>query len=201
MSSSPWGLPQFLGGAPAARNLMRILGDADLTEVPIVAFAGRSNVGKSSLLNALTGAKVARVSSQPGRTQEINLFRWGPVILADLPGYGYARVAKDLRAQWGAEIPKFLRTVPLALVAALADGRHGYSEQDAELVRFLQAGNVPFVTVFTKMDKFKSSNQDRAARAQLTAAAKALNVERFLFVSAEKKRGLDELLSAMKQGQ
>lgn len=181
---------RFLGGITRVEQSANI----EFPRGPRIAFAGRSNVGKSSLLNALVKSRVARVSQEPGRTREINFFFWNGLILADLPGYGFAKVSRDLRQEWGAEIPRFLTTPPgIDLIVSLIDGRHGFSDQDQELIKFLQAKSLPFVVAFTKMDKYKSSNQLRNGQRLLENQAKALFVERFVFCSVEKAGGVTEL--------
>jgi GTP-binding protein len=190
----------FIGGAPGARQVMAIKKQAALTHVPTVAIAGRSNVGKSTLLNALFGQSVARVSSTPGRTQAINLFRFRKIILADLPGYGYAKVSKDQRASWGSEIPKWFeadRAVQAVLL--LADGRHGLTELDVQFLQYLQGRTMAHRVIFTKMDKFKSANQRRAGESQLAKQCLALGMDAtdMIFVSGEKRQGLGVILSLL----
>lgn len=170
-------------------------------EEPRVIFAGRSNVGKSSLLNALTSSRIARVSQEPGRTREINFFRWHGLILVDLPGYGFAKVSKSLREHWGQEIPKFILSEPsLYWVVSLVDGRHGFTALDEELVIFLQAQNVPHLVAFTKMDKFKSSNQRRSAESKLLAETKRLGVQNYLYTSSQQAGGVSALKVFLLQG-
>src|SRR5687768_12487604 len=121
-----------------------------------IAFAGRSNVGKSSLVNALTGRKtLARISHTPGRTQQLNFFDLGGRLsLVDLPGYGYAKVSKSLSHGWTETLKGYLRgraTLRRALV--LVDGRHGIKESDAEILKLLDDTAVATQVVLTKMDK------------------------------------------------
>lgn len=125
---------------------------------PEVAFAGRSNVGKSSLLNALTGRKgLARASSTPGRTQEINFFDLGGALrLVDLPGYGYARAARKDAKKWAGVTRNFLRgRTALRRVCLLIDARHGLKEIDEEVMSLLDASAVNYQIVLTKADKEK----------------------------------------------
>jgi GTP-binding protein len=126
--------------------------------LPEIAFAGRSNVGKSSLVNALTGRKtLARVSHTPGRTQQINFFDLaGQLILVDLPGYGYAEVSKSKQRNWGRLIKDYLRGRPcLRCVYLLIDGRHGLKGLDRELMRLLDESAVAYRIVLTKTDETK----------------------------------------------
>jgi len=125
---------------------------------PEIAFAGRSNVGKSSLVNALTGRKtLARTSNTPGRTQTLIFFDLGGRLrLVDLPGYGYARVSKTTVRQWTRLLQAYLRgRVPLARVMVLVDARHGLKDSDRESMDLLDAAAVPHQCVLTKADKPK----------------------------------------------
>ena len=133
----------------------------DLTEI---AFAGRSNVGKSSLVNALTGQKtLARVSQTPGRTRQINFFLLGEsLILVDLPGYGYARASKTLIRDWTRLVENYLRGRPsLRQLCLLIDGRHGIKPPDRDLMDMLDASAVSYQTVLTKADKASSITRVR----------------------------------------
>src|SRR5215471_1150167 len=132
------------------------LEDIPSTKLPEVAFVGRSNVGKSSLVNALTGRKtLARVSNTPGRTREINFFRLGGrLMLADLPGYGYARVSKADSAKWTELIFAYLSGRPnLRRVVLLIDSRRGPLPQDVEVMDLLDQAAVSYQLVLTKVDK------------------------------------------------
>jgi GTP-binding protein len=132
---------------------------------PEIAFAGRSNVGKSSLINALTGrASLARTSRTPGRTQELIFFDLGgQATLVDMPGYGYAAVAKSKSASWNELARDYLRGRPsLARVFLLIDGRHGLKDNDHETMRALDAAAVSYAVVLTKGDEVKAA--DREAR-------------------------------------
>jgi GTP-binding protein len=129
-------------------------------DLPEVAFAGRSNVGKSSLINALTGRKtLARTSNTPGRTRQINFFDLGGrLMLVDLPGYGYARASKSEIKVWTRLIHAYLRgRVGLRRLCLLVDGRHGLKAVDGELMETLDAAAVPFRVVLTKCDKVRAS--------------------------------------------
>ncbi len=142
----------FLGAAAEAARLPE-------TTLPEIAFAGRSNVGKSSLVNALTGRKtLARTSHTPGRTRQLNFFDLGGrLMLVDLPGYGYARASKTEIAQWSALARRYLRGRPeLRRVCLLVDARHGAKDSDREIMAELDRAAVSYQAVLTKADKVKS---------------------------------------------
>jgi GTP-binding protein len=141
---------EFLGGSASAG------GWRPEPTLPEVAFAGRSNVGKSSVINRLVNRKkLARVSNTPGRTREINFFRVNDdFVLVDLPGYGYAKISKEARAAWKPLIEGYLRTSPtLRGIVQLLDARHDPSRDDLQMLEFLAELGVPTIVVATKTDK------------------------------------------------
>lgn len=155
------------------------MADLPLPGLPEVAFAGRSNVGKSSLLNALTGRKaLARTSATPGRTREINFFRLGPdgdprLYLVDLPGYGYARVSKGQVSAWVALLKDYLRgRAGLRRVMLLIDSRRGLKPLDEEIMAMLDEAAVSYQIVLTKTDKLKKSELEAVCEAVDAAARK-----------------------------
>jgi GTP-binding protein len=183
---------EFIGGMAA------VDGWRPETELPEVAFAGRSNVGKSSLLNKLVRRKAfARVSRTPGRTREINFFRVNSsFILADLPGYGYARVSKEKKADWKPLIEGYLRHTPtLAGVVLLLDIRREPSDDDVAMLDYLAELELPTVVVLTKTDKLSS----QAAEEQTTAIMKMLSLsrEQTILFSSSTGLGRDELAEAV----
>ena len=131
--------------------------------LPEIALAGRSNVGKSSLLNKLVGQKMAHVSSSPGMTRSVNFFDVQaprPFVLVDLPGYGYASRSKDERGDWAKLITQYIeRREELALVVHLVDIRHGLKDKDRELQEWLADLGVPVLCVFTKADKIAKTKR------------------------------------------
>jgi GTP-binding protein len=166
--------------------------------IPEVAFLGRSNVGKSSLLNALLGSKQAKVSATPGRTRAINFFsitdtpqRQQPQLyFADLPGYGYAKISKSISAEWPKFIEPYLVERPtLALCLCLVDSNVPPQESDIQLIEFLQHAGRNLTVIATKSDKL-SGNGRTNARAALK---KGLNVEEVLLCSAKTSAGLKDL--------
>jgi GTP-binding protein len=164
---------------------------------PEVAFAGRSNVGKSSLVNALTGrSALARTSHTPGRTQELIFFDLhGKATLVDMPGYGYAAVAKSKSASWGQLVRDYLRGRPSLLrVFVLVDGRHGLKDSDHETMRMLDAAAVSYAVVLTKQDEVKASEQDARVSATLEGLRKHVAAyPEVLFTSARSGEGVAAL--------
>ena len=124
------------------------------TNKPIIAVAGKSNVGKSSLINMLANKKkLAKTSVTPGRTRLINYFDFGEFMLADLPGYGFAKVSKEEKKKWGALLESFLATQKINLLLSLVDIRHDPTEDDKMMVNYLYHYAVPFSLIATKADK------------------------------------------------
>ncbi len=167
-------------------------------ELPEIAFAGRSNVGKSSLLNRLVRRKAfARVSNTPGRTREVNFFSVNKsFILVDLPGYGYARVSKARRAEWRPLIEGYLRRSPaLRGIVQLLDARHDPTDEDRQLFELLAEIGVPTIVVVTKTDKLASGK----LRERLHALAVELELDESQMVafSAVTGTGRDELAEAL----
>ncbi|MBQ8426247.1 MAG: YihA family ribosome biogenesis GTP-binding protein [Clostridia bacterium] len=124
------------------------------TNKPIIAVAGKSNVGKSSLINMLANRKkLAKTSVTPGRTRLINYFDFGEFVLADLPGYGFAKVSKEEKKKWGALLESFLAKENISLLLSLIDIRHEPTEDDKMMINYLYHYAVPFALVATKADK------------------------------------------------
>ena len=135
---------------------------------PEVCFSGRSNVGKSSLINKLLNRKsLARVSSVPGKTVTINFYELGGIFLADLPGYGYAKVAKTEKHGWGELIGGYLADGDrqMCLVVQLIDMRHAPSKDDIQMINYLIDNELPFVIVLTKADKLKKTAREERMKA------------------------------------
>ena len=167
-------------------------------EIPEIAFAGRSNVGKSSLLNRLIKRKsLVKTSAKPGKTQSLNFFLLDNAIyLVDLPGYGYAKVSKKMQAAWQELITAYLETREnLKCVVVIVDLRHELKIGDLQLVNWLRSTGVPFLLVYTKADKL-SANQRNKNAAALDAGFGVSKSERLLF-SAKTGMGRDNLLQAL----
>lgn len=171
------------------------------TTIAEVAFAGRSNVGKSSLINALTGRKtLARTSNTPGRTKELNFFELGTpghpaIMLVDLPGYGYARETKSRVDQWTDLVMSYLRgRVPLRRVLTLIDSRHGLKDNDHQVMSLLDEAAVSYQIVLTKTDKLKSGELEKClADVQDGIRRHVAAHPRIIATSSEKGTGIAEL--------
>jgi len=173
-----------------AQFLASSAGPADLPPPgpPELAFAGRSNVGKSSAINALTGRKrLAFTSKTPGRTQTINFFELGPdARLVDLPGYGYAKVPQAMRAGWRTLVGSYIRSrATLAGVVLVMDARHPLTELDLQLIEFL--GDVRLLALLSKADKLSRAEQAKT----LSQVSAAIQAEVRLFSSLT-RQGVDE---------
>lgn len=187
-----------------------LLGAAGLDQLPPgsapeVAFAGRSNVGKSSLLNALAGQKaLARISHTPGRTRQINYFRFGPLerprlYVVDLPGYGYARASKSEVEAWTGLVRDYLTgRANLRRVMLLIDSRHPIKPNDLEIMKMLDKAAVSYQIVLTKIDKLKTADRPGAHERALddTKALIARHPD-ILVTSARKKLGIQELRATL----
>jgi GTP-binding protein len=183
---------------PTTQFLLSALSAAQFPapSAPEIAFLGRSNVGKSSLLNALVGEKAAKVSQTPGRTRAINFFsiqdarRRPQMVFADLPGYGYAKISKSITAEW----PKFIEPYlaerqTLSLCVCLVDANIPPQPSDRQLIDWLREAGRDFVVAATKIDRLSGNERTR----NLAALKKGLEVEEILPVSAKTGSGLKEL--------
>jgi GTP-binding protein len=165
-------------------------------DVPEIAFLGRSNVGKSSLLNTLTGDKAAKVSSTPGRTRAINFFalldasQRPRIVFADLPGYGYAKISKSISSGWPAFIEPYLAIrSTLKLCICLVDSNVPPQESDRQLIDWLRAAGREFAVVATKIDRLSGNERTRS----LLALKEGLELNEVLAISAKTGYGIKEL--------
>ncbi|MCD8371849.1 MAG: ribosome biogenesis GTP-binding protein YihA/YsxC [Clostridia bacterium] len=165
------------------------------TDKPIIAVSGKSNVGKSSFINMLAGRnKLARVSKEPGRTRMVNYFDFGPFILADLPGYGYARVSQAEKQRWGKLMQDFFAdSSNVTHVISLCDVRHPPTQDDKDMIHFLYAGLIPFTVAATKADKVSRMAAKNGAR--LIANTFACGEDNVIITSSETKQGREEVLA------
>ncbi len=167
-------------------------------EKPEVVFSGRSNVGKSSLINRLTGRKsLARVSSKPGKTATINFFDAGAFSLVDLPGYGYAKVSRSEKLRWAQLVEGYFAAGrDIRLVVQIVDMRHPLSVDDRSMIDFLYQSGVPFIIVMTKSDKLNKTEYAAQLERFQTELSEYHQVALFPF-SALKGDGLDPILCAI----
>ncbi len=192
----------FAGDCTFLKGVVR-LDDLPPPDMPETAFIGRSNVGKSSLVNALTGRKaLARTSNTPGRTQELNFFDLGGrLMLVDLPGYGFAKAPKPAVEAWTRLIRRYLQGRPnLTRVNLLIDARHGIKPPDEDFMTMLDKSAVVFQVILTKADKLKTAQQDRVMRETVEGLSRhvAAYPKQFL-TSSEKGTGIPELRAELER--
>ena len=168
------------------------------TDKPIIAIAGKSNVGKSSIINMLAGQKkLARTSVTPGRTRLINYFDFGDFVLADLPGYGYAKVSKEEKDKWDKLLDKFLTTQNITLLLSLVDIRHQPTKEDKVLMDYLYHYRIPFVLIATKADKIGKTQIK--PRLKDIATDLKVGIGDITHSSAEKSVGKQEIFSLIEK--
>ncbi len=175
---------KFVGSFETVKSLPR-------TQFPEYAFVGRSNVGKSSLINAVVGAPVARTSNTPGRTQSLNLFNVDDrIMIADLPGYGYARVSRSDAMRWLMRLEDYLiNRRQLTRLFILIDSRIGVRDSDLDLMDFCDANGIAYQIVYTKKDK----RVREKTQTQLSHDSHGAMIPEILETSAEKKTGIEAL--------
>lgn len=168
-------------------------------EKPQIAVCGKSNVGKSSFINMLAGQKkLAKVSKEPGRTRLVNYFDFGEFILADLPGYGFARVSKAEKDRWARLMEDFFaQNGVISHVFALVDCRHEPTANDVNMIEFLNFNRIPFTVVATKADKLSKAQLARGI--QTIAAALKCGAGNIIPASAETRQGLPAILSEIEK--
>ena len=163
------------------------------------AFVGRSNVGKSSLINSLTSRlKLARTSKTPGRTQLINYFLINDEFyIVDLPGYGFAKVPKEMKKQWGKTMERYIESKRKKLVFVLLDIRRVPSDEDIEMLEWLEYNDMDYKIIFTKIDKL--SNNERAKQLKAIKTRLVFDNEDVFFHSSLTNKGRDEILNFMEE--
>jgi GTP-binding protein len=175
---------KFVGSFETVKSLPK-------TQFAEYAFIGRSNVGKSSLINAVVGTTIARTSNTPGRTQSLNLFNLDDrIMIVDLPGYGYAKVSKTDAMRWLHRLEEYLlNRSQLKRLFILIDSRIGARDSDLDLMDFCDANAIPYQIVYTKKDK-KVREQKQV---EIVHTEHGAMIPEILYTSAEKKTGLDEI--------
>ena len=176
----------FITSAASAKQFIR-------SEKPIIAVCGKSNVGKSSFINMLANRKkLARVSKDPGRTRLVNYFDFGPFILADLPGYGFAKVSREEKARWARLMEDFFADkTNCAHAFALCDVRHNPTADDVNMVNFLYASVIPFTVIATKADKL--SRMAAAGGVKNIAASLKCGTGDVILTSSKTRLGLEKV--------
>lgn len=168
------------------------------TDKPIIAVAGKSNVGKSSLINMLANKKkLAKTSTTPGRTRLINYFDFGEFVLADLPGYGFAKAPKEEKQKWGRLIEGFLSTQKICLLLSLVDIRHEPTSDDKMMVNYLYHYAVPFALVATKADKLAKTRIK--PRVNEIASSLKVGFADITATSSENSYGKEQLLDIIEK--
>ncbi|SMO96530.1 ribosome biogenesis GTP-binding protein YihA/YsxC [Gracilimonas mengyeensis] len=187
---------------PAFIKSTTVLEECPPPEIPEVCFAGRSNVGKSSLINALLNKKkIARTSNVPGKTQQMNYYKVGDdFYLVDLPGYGYAKVPKKERERWGQNIRSYLMDRQnLKLVLHVVDARHDPSRLDEDFFYWMAMNEKPFSVLMSKADKI-SRNKVNQSKAKVRRVLKEMNIEvPIIPYSADNRDGIEEIRSLIKE--
>ena len=197
MNNTYFNNAKFIGSYPSTKDLPVDQGSE-------IAFCGRSNCGKSSILNALTNnKKLAKTSKTPGRTQSINVFEIksnSDFKIIDLPGYGYAKVSKKMRASWGQEIEKYLMTRQcLNALCIIMDIRHPFKEDDESLIDWCESKDLPMILLLNKADKL-SKSQIAKTVLNATKELNKLSTEHFVIpVSATKKTGINLVLEKINE--
>ncbi len=168
-----------------------------------VAFVGRSNVGKSSLINRLVGSKVAQTSSQPGKTRALHFYHWldGKKIIVDLPGFGFAKQSKEDRERWAELITAYIEADEgLERAIVLIDSRNGPSDKDLEAIDFLRSESIPMLFAITKIDQLKTQSErvKRYREIEGTLTELGYSKEMLFYTSAETGAGIREIQAEVK---
>ena len=183
--------PTFITSAADKKGFLK-------TDKPVICVAGKSNVGKSSFINMLAQRKkLAKTSSTPGRTRLVNYFDFGEFILADLPGYGYAQVAKSEKQRWAKTLDDFFQLTDITLAISLVDIRHDPTEDDKTMVKYLYSKIIPFILVSTKADKIAKTKVK--TQGSHVASKLALTGNDIICTSAETGLGRDQVIAAIQK--
>ena len=188
---------KFTGSYPTSEDL-------PLDEGTEIAFCGRSNCGKSSILNALTNnKKLAKTSKTPGRTQAINFFdidSTGVFKIVDLPGYGYAKVSKKMRSEWGQEIEKYLMTrKSLNALCIIMDIRHPFKEDDLKLIDWCETKDLPMILLLNKADKLSNNKASQVTNSAKKTLQKLSTKHHVIATSATNKTGIEALIEKINE--
>ena len=188
---------KFTGSYPTSEDLPSDEGSE-------IAFCGRSNCGKSSILNALTNnKKLAKTSKTPGRTQAINFFdidSTGVFKIVDLPGYGYAKVSKKMRSEWGKEIEKYLMTrKSLNALCIIMDIRHPFKEDDLKLIDWCETKDLPMILLLNKADKLSNNKASQVTNSAKKTLQKLSTKHHVIATSATNKTGIAALLEKINE--
>ena len=168
------------------------------TNKPLICIAGKSNVGKSSLINMLSNQKkLAKTSVTPGRTRLINYFDFGEFVLADLPGYGFAKVSKTEKEKWGVLLDDFLKSQNIKLLISLVDIRHEPTSDDKMMINFLYHYQIPFVLVATKADKLPKTKIKPMLKE--ISASRRVGIGDITASRAETRLGKEEILAMIEK--
>lgn len=187
-------------------NIPQVIKDEYLhgEALPRVAFIGRSNVGKSSLINAILGERLAFVSKQPGKTKGIHFFKWieAKIFVADLPGYGFAKTSKEERGRWSRFIEAYFKSDPhLKKVYVLMDSRRGVMDSDVEALEFFNRLGIPIGFVFTKIDQWKNQKEASQKKKDVKNSMLELELDDFpvFWISSTSKDGLPQLFKDIQE--
>lgn len=166
------------------------------SDKPVIAVCGKSNVGKSSFINMLANRKkLAKVSKEPGRTRLVNYFDFGDFLLADLPGYGFARVSKEEKLKWAKLLDTFFAEKNCSHVFALCDIRHEPTADDKQMIEYLYYNIIPFTVVATKSDKISKAAAGRSV--QMIASTYKCGADNIIPVSSETRYNLEKILERL----
>lgn len=181
----------FINSVASEKNFLK-------SDKPIIAISGKSNVGKSTFINMLANKnKLAKTSNTPGRTRLINYFDFGEFILADLPGYGFAKVSKSEKDKWANLMESFFATTEIAHVFSLVDIRHDPTRDDIQMINYLYEYALPFTLIATKADKLGKSKVK--PQAQVVATKLRVGVGNIIPVASLERKGREQVLEKVEQ--